>query len=90
MPPRTTRIRQTDDTRKKIQATQLIKRLTTHALSDTELMTASQVNAAKILLGKTLPDLKALEHSTVDEDGVTTGFKVEFTNDKRDSDTSEV
>ena len=53
-------------------------------------MTASQVNAAKILLGKTLPDLKALEHSTVDEDGVTTGFKVEFTNDKRDSDTSEV
>jgi hypothetical protein len=26
-------------------------------------MTASQVNAAKILLGKVIPDMKAIEHS---------------------------
>lgn len=80
MAARKNRIKQSDDTRAKIQASQLIKRLTTHALGDDELMTVSQVNAAKILLGKTLPDLKALEHSTVDEDGKTTGFNVTFTN----------
>jgi len=42
------------------------------------------------LINKYLPELKASEMSLIDEDGRTTGFKVEFTNDKRDSDTSEV
>lgn len=50
-------------TKKKIQASQLINRLTDHALADVSIMDASQVNAAKILLNKIIPDLKAVEHS---------------------------
>lgn len=55
--------RHNEDTRKKIQAAQLINRLTDHALSNDPVMDASQVNAAKVLLNKVLPDLKAIEHS---------------------------
>lgn len=50
-----------DAVREKIKASQLINRLTDHALSDAPLMDASQVNAARALLGKVLPDLKATE-----------------------------
>ena len=47
-------------TREKIQTTQLVKRLTDHALNDLDL-SASQIKAIEILLKKTLPDLKQLE-----------------------------
>ena len=64
MPARTKRIRQDENTRKKIQAAQLINRLTSHVMSeDGDVMTTSQVNAALGLLKKILPDLKATEHS---------------------------
>lgn len=43
-------------TREKIQTSQLINRLQDHVNGKVELTTA-QVTAAKILLGKTLPDL---------------------------------
>jgi hypothetical protein len=52
-----------DDVKAKIQTSQLINRLTEHALSDAPIMDASQVNAAKALIAKTIPDLKAIEHS---------------------------
>jgi hypothetical protein len=52
--------RHNEDTRKKIQAAQIIKRLHDHIFSDGDVMTASQVNAAKLLLAKTLPDLQAI------------------------------
>lgn len=52
-----------EETRKKIQTSQLINRLTSHALSPTPLMDASQVAAIRILLGKVLPDLSATELS---------------------------
>ncbi len=51
-----------DEVRKKIQVSQLINRLTANALSDEEIMTPSQVNSAKILIGKAVPDIKAVEH----------------------------
>ncbi len=57
MADRTTRIQHDENTRNKIQASQLINRLTDHVLKDKE-MSSSQVNAAKILLGKVIPDLK--------------------------------
>lgn len=63
MAKRTSRINHDENTRKKIQASQLINRLTNHAVSDEEIMTASQVNAALGLLKKVLPDLKATEIS---------------------------
>jgi len=49
-------------TREKIQTTQIVKRLHAHVLSETgDIMTVSQVNAARVLLNKTIPDLKAIE-----------------------------
>ena len=47
-------------TREKIQTSQLVNRLTSHALSDEDVMTTSQVRAAEILLKKTLPDTQAI------------------------------
>lgn len=52
-----------DEVKKKIQASQLINRLTNHALSPEPIMDASQVNAAKVLLNKVIPDVKAVELS---------------------------
>lgn len=53
-----------EDTRKKIKAAQLINRLQAHIDADAPgLLEASQVNAAKALLNKVLPDLKAIEHT---------------------------
>lgn len=49
-----------DEVRKKIQASQLINRLTAHANAAAPLMDASQVNAAKILLSKAIPDLSSV------------------------------
>ena len=50
-----------DNTREKIKVGMLLKRLEDHIVSDGDLMTSSQVNAAKILLGKTLPDLSSID-----------------------------
>lgn len=52
-----------EETRNRIQAQQLINRLQAHVDADEPLLDASQVNAAKALLNKVLPDLKAIEHS---------------------------
>jgi hypothetical protein len=54
-------------TRQKIQTTQLVKRLEKHIFSDDgEVMTASQVRAAEILLKKTLPDTQSIAHTGED------------------------
>lgn len=55
-----------EDVKAKIQTSQLINRLTEHALSEMPIMDASQVNAAKILIGKVIPDVKAVELSGPD------------------------
>ena len=62
------RLRKThqDDVRAKIQTSQLINRLTDHALGNIEL-SQSQVRAIEILIKKTLPDLSAVQLSG-DED----------------------
>lgn len=50
-----------DEVRRKIQASQLINRLTAHALSEAgPLMDASQVQAARLLLDKVLPNLQSV------------------------------
>lgn len=48
--------------REAIQTSMILKRVNKHALGEVE-MTAGQLQAANILLKKTLPDLKATEHS---------------------------
>lgn len=50
-----------DEVRQKIQASQLINRLTNHINSDKPLMDSSQVTAAVKLLGKVLPDLSSVD-----------------------------
>jgi hypothetical protein len=54
--------RHQDMVRDKIQASQLINRLTDHALGLIELST-TQIKAIEILLSKSLPSLTAIEHS---------------------------
>ncbi len=49
-------IRHDDNTRAKIQAAQLVNRLTAHACGELELSN-TQVRAIEVLLRKTLPDL---------------------------------
>lgn len=51
-----------DDVRAKIQASQLINRLTDHALGHVDL-TPTQVQAINILLKKSVPDLQSVELS---------------------------
>ena len=48
--------RQSDTTCSAIKTTKLVSKLQTHALAAKDKMTISQVNAARILLNKTLPD----------------------------------
>ncbi len=48
--------------KQEILTSELIRRLQEHALSDEELLTRSQLRAIEILLGKTIPDLRAIEH----------------------------
>ena len=62
MAARIRKIRHDEETRAKIKATQLLKRLTDHALGLTD-MTPSMVRAAEVALRKVLPDLAAVEHS---------------------------
>jgi len=56
MPPRTVKIRHDDETRAKIQAALLIGRLHGHVMGEVDL-TAAQVQSARVLLNKSLPDL---------------------------------
>lgn len=58
-----------DDVRTKIQASQLVNRLTDHALNGLEL-SQSQIKAIEILLRKSLPDLSAVVLSSDPENPV--------------------
>ena len=61
------RLRKThqDDVRMKIQASQLVNRLTDHALGEVEL-SSTQVRAIEILLRKSIPDLTSVEMTGAD------------------------
>ena len=56
-----------EHTRNKIKAKQIINRLYQHVTADKPIMDASQVNAAKVLLGKVLPDLQSIEQALTGE-----------------------
>lgn len=62
MAARINKIRHDDETRAKIQASQLINRLEAHVLGEVD-MKPTQVTAALGLLKKSVPDLSAVEHS---------------------------
>lgn len=56
------RLTHDDKTKRLIQASQLINRLISFANGEVE-MSPAQVNAAKIVIGKYIPDLKGIELS---------------------------
>lgn len=62
-----------DDVRAKIKTSQLVNRLTDHALGLVEL-TATQVRAIEVLIRKTLPDLQAVAHSA--DEGTAIGLAI--------------
>lgn len=55
-----------DEVRARIQASQLVNRLTDHALGEVEL-SATQIRAIEILLKKSIPDLSSIEVSGDEE-----------------------
>lgn len=62
MAARKEKINHDEKTKRLIQASQLLNRLISHANGEIEL-SQSQINAAKIVIGKYIPDLKAIELS---------------------------
>lgn len=67
MPARTKKIRHDDETRLKIKTSQLINRLSAHALGDDVELSQTQVKAIEILLRKILPDLSAVDATLTGE-----------------------
>lgn len=68
------RLRHQDEVRAKIQASQLINRLTNHALGDLDL-SATQIRAIEILLKKSIPDLSSVELTGDAENPIALRFK---------------
>ncbi len=62
MAARTRKILHADKTKDLIRASQLLNRLNSFVNGECELSQA-QVNAARVIIGKAIPDLKAVEHS---------------------------
>jgi hypothetical protein len=67
MGARTNKIRHNNDTRDKIKAGVIIDRLEKHVLAKEPIMTDGQVSAARVLLNKVLPDLKAMQVTGKDD-----------------------
>jgi hypothetical protein len=86
MAARIRKIRHDDETRLKIQTSQLLIRLQNHVLGEVE-MTSTQLRAAEVLLKKTLPDLTSVEMSG--DDGGPMKMVIEWaTQSESESDTS--
>ena len=60
MAARTNKPLHADKTKRLIQATQLLNRLNSFANGEIE-MSQAQVNAARVVIAKAIPDLKAIE-----------------------------
>src|SRR6266702_2762477 len=61
MAARTVKIRHDEETRARIQASKLIDRLHAHVMGEVDL-TNAQVQSARVLLNKSLPDLSNVQH----------------------------
>ena len=85
MAARTRKVRHDDETRRRIQTSQLINRLENHVLSNTE-MSSTQLRAAEVLLRKTLPDVSSVEMTG--EDSGPIKMVIEWANSKSQSTTN--
>lgn len=70
--------------RLKIQGASVINRLINHTLAEEDLMSASQVNAARILLNKVVPDLKSIELTGEGGGPVKVATKITFNGKSKD------
>jgi len=70
-------------TKRLISASQLLNRLIDHA-NDKIDMTASQVQAAKVVIGKSIPDLKAVELTGKDGEMLNIGLTIGFVSGSKD------
>ncbi len=66
-----------DRTKRRIQASQLLNRLTDFANGKIS-MTSAQVLAAKVVIGKVVPDLKSMELTGKDGGDIKTHMTIEF------------
>jgi hypothetical protein len=77
MAARKNKINHNEQTKRRIQASQLLNRLYLFAIGKV-IMKPAQVLAAKVVIGKSIPDLKAIEHTGKDMDTVQRHITVEF------------
>lgn len=70
-----------EQTKRRIQASQLLNRLILHANNKVDI-SATQIIAAKIMIGKSIPDLKSIEYSGNDLRPVHCRMIVEFVEPK--------
>lgn len=76
MAARIVKIRHDEETRAKIQTSQLLNRLNDHVFNGTE-VSPTQMKAIEILLRKTLPDLSAVTVSGDDDNPLNVIHKIE-------------
>ena len=77
MAARTNKPLHDEQTKRRIQASQLLNRLYSFANGKVK-MSQAQVMAAKIVIGKSIPDLKSIEYSGNDQRPVQRHMIVEF------------
>lgn len=77
MAARTNKRRHDEQTKRRIQASQLLNRLNSFA-NGTIRMSSAQVHAAKVVIGKSIPDLKSIEHSGQDGGPIQHHLVIEF------------
>ena len=82
MAARKNKVQQDEQTKRRIQASQLLNRLELFA-NNKVTMTSAQVIAAKVVIGKSIPDLKAIEHSGKDESPTAHSIEVHFVDSAR-------
>jgi hypothetical protein len=81
MAARKNKIKHDEQTKRRTQASQLLNRLTLFANNKVE-MSGAQVLAAKVVIGKSIPDLKAIEDSGKDAELVQYAMTVQFVEGK--------
>jgi hypothetical protein len=74
MAARINKINHDEKTKRLIQASQLLNRLNQFAIGEIE-MTQAQVNAAKCVIGKTIPDTKSVDVQMDIQGDVTIGWR---------------
>ena len=82
MAARTNKRLHDEQTKRRIQAGQLLNRLDLFANGKLE-MTQAHVLAAKVVIGKSIPDLKSIEHSANDEKPIQRHLTVTFVSPKQ-------